>query len=259
MKAAQSGERGGNGAWIRRFHPAPEARTRLVCFPHAGGSATFFHPVSQAMSPAVDVLAIQYPGRQDRRSEPCVDDIEKLAELVVPELRAWTDRPVAMFGHSMGASLAFEVARRLEQEGVTATGLFVSGRRAPTAFRDERVHLADDDRIITELKRMSGTDAAVLGDEEILRMILPAVRADYRAAETYRYTPGPDVSCPIIAMTGDDDAQVTLDEARMWADHTSGGFNLHVYEGGHFFLTAHAAAVMKVMTDHIESRSPVRD
>nr|WP_246421902.1 alpha/beta fold hydrolase [Nocardiopsis mwathae] len=231
----------------------------MVCFPHAGGSATFYHPVSQAMSPAVDVLAIQYPGRQDRRSEPCVDDIAKLADLVVGELRPWADRPLAMFGHSMGASLAFEVARRLEADGVTATALFVSGRRAPTAFRDERVHLADDDRIIAELKRMSGTDAAVLGDEEILRMILPAVRADYRAAETYRYTPGPDVSCPIIAMTGDDDPQVTLDEARKWADHTSGGFDLQVYSGGHFFLTHHAAAVMRAMTDRIEGRSAVGD
>jgi surfactin synthase thioesterase subunit len=244
------------GAWVRRFHPAPGAATRLVCFPHAGGSATFYFPVSRAMSPSVDVIAIQYPGRQDRRREPCVDDLGRLADLVTAELRPWTDRPVALFGHSMGATLAFEVARRLERDGVVAAALFASGRRAPSAQRDEQVHLRDDDGLIADMKRLSGTSPQVLGDEEVIRMILPAVRSDYRAAETYRYRPGPPLNCPIFALTGDEDPHVTLDEARAWAGHTTAPFDLRVFPGGHFYLNAHAAMVMKLIAERIVSPAP---
>ena len=240
-----------NSTWVRRFHPAPDARARLVCFPHAGGSATFFFPVSRAMSPAVDVLAIQYPGRQDRRAEPCVDDLRKLADLVVEELHQWVDRPVTLFGHSLGATLAFEVALRLREDGITPLGLFASGRRAPSRHRDERVHEANDDGLVADLKRLSGTESQMLDDDEVLRMILPAMRSDYRAAETYRYEPGPPLDCPIVALVGDDDPQVTVDEARSWGEHTTSSFELKVFGGGHFYLNTHAAAVMRAITDHV--------
>lgn len=239
------------GAWIRRFNPAPDAAHRLVCFPHAGGSASFYFPVSRALAPAVDVLAIQYPGRQDRRHEPCVDSIHGLADALAEELDGWFDRPVTFFGHSMGASLAYEVARRFEERGTVLHGLFASGRRAPSTVREERVHLLDDDGLIEDISRLSGTDTQVLGDPEILRMILPSIRADYRAAETYRYVPGPRLSCPLTALTGDDDPQVTLDEARAWADHTSGPFDLKVYPGGHFYLNSQAPAVLSALKSHL--------
>ncbi|WP_405162782.1 alpha/beta fold hydrolase [Nocardia sp. NBC_01499] len=233
------------GAWVRRFHPAPDAATRLICFPHAGGSATFYFPVSRALSPAIDVLAIQYPGRLERRNEPCVEDIHELADLVVEQLAPWLDRPVTLFGHSLGATLGFEVARRLEAEGVTPLTLFASGRRAPSTHRDEYVHRYGDDALIEQIGRMSGTDARVLGDEEMLRMILPTIRGDYKAAETYRMRPGPPLACPISVLTGDEDPEVTLDEAQAWEGHTSGGFELTVFPGGHFFLTDHVAAVLE--------------
>ncbi|MGW7256828.1 thioesterase II family protein [Streptomyces sp. NPDC054834] len=239
------------GAWIRRFNPAPDAAHRLVCFPHAGGSASFYFPVSRALSPAVDVLAIQYPGRQDRRHEPCVDSIHGLADALAEELDGWFDRPVTFFGHSMGASLAYEVARRFEERGTVLHGLFASGRRAPSTVREERVHLLDDDGLIEDITRLSGTDTQVLGDPEILRMILPSIRADYRAAETYRYTPGPRLTCPLTALTGDDDPQVTMDEAGAWAEHTSGPFDLKVYPGGHFYLNSQAPAVLSTLKSHL--------
>jgi surfactin synthase thioesterase subunit len=239
------------GAWIRRFHPAPQAAHRLVCFPHAGGSASFYFPVSRALAPGADVLAIQYPGRQDRRHEPCLDSIGALADAVVEELADWFDRPVTFFGHSMGASLAFEVARRLEAGGTVLHGLFASGRRAPSTVRDERVHLLDDDALVEDISRLSGTDTQVLGDPEILRMILPSIRADYRAAETYRYTPGAALSCPLFALTGDDDPQVTLAEAHAWGEHTSGAFEVRVFPGGHFYLNSQAAQVMGALTAHL--------
>lgn len=238
--------------WIRRFRPAPEAAVRLICLPHAGGAATFYLPVAQAMAPDVDVLAVQYPGRQDRRHEPCVDDITVLADLITDELLPWTDQPLALFGHSMGALVAFEVACRLEERGRAPVALFASGRRAPSRRRDERFHLASDDELVAEIRRLSGTEQQVLEDEEILHMILPAIRSDYRAVEMYRYRPRPALNCPVIALTGDDDPRVTLEEAGDWAGHTQASFRLRVFPGGHFYLNTHATAVMAEITRSIE-------
>jgi surfactin synthase thioesterase subunit len=240
--------------WIRRYHPAPQSPVRLVCLPHAGGSASFYFPVSRALSPAVDVVAVQYPGRQDRRSEPCIEDLPALARAVLGALDGWLDRPIALFGHSMGATVGFELARMLEHErGIQVAWLFVSGRRAPSMPRTERIHLESDDGFIAELRRLSGTDGSVLGDEEMLRMVLPATRSDYRAAELYEYVPGKDLSCPITVFVGDDDPKVTVDEARAWENHTSGAFDFQVFDGGHFYITSHQSKVLKIMSDQLKS------
>ena len=135
----------GSDLWLRRFHPAADAPVRLVCFPHAGGSASFYFPGSAALADGCDVSALQYPGRQDRRHEPNVDDIGVLADRIAPVLEPLFDRPVVFFGHSMGAVLAFEVARRLEARGHEPALLFASGRRAPSTVREENVHQRDDD------------------------------------------------------------------------------------------------------------------
>ncbi|MFJ2746597.1 thioesterase II family protein [Streptomyces sp. NPDC087297] len=241
------------GDWLRRFHPAEDAPVRLFCFPHAGGSASYYFPMSRALSPDADVLAVQYPGRQDRRHEACIDDLRELADRVVAELRPWCDRPVALFGHSLGASLAFEVALRLQEAGDPApVALFASGRRAPSHHRENQlVHLAPDDRLLAEIKALSGTDPAVLADDELLRSVLPAIRGDYKAAETYRYRPGPALACPITVLTGDIDPAVTAEEAAGWADHTDGPFALHRFTGGHFYLNQHSSEVIDLIRQQL--------
>jgi len=231
--------------WIRCFHPSDAAVARLVCFPHAGGSATYYFPLSRATPPWLDVVAVQYPGRQDRRTEPCVEDLHELADRVFEAVRGWTDLPFALFGHSLGASLGFEVGMRLEKDGRPPLALFASGRRAPSRHRNERVHEQDDAGIIAELKRLAGTDTRMLGEEDVLRMILPSLRGDYKAAETYRGRPGDRLTAPITALTGTDDPQVTLEEANAWAGHTSSAFTLRTYPGGHFFLNHHSPAIIE--------------
>jgi pyochelin biosynthesis protein PchC len=243
-----------DGLWLRRFHSAPDSRITLVCFPHAGGSASFFYPVSAAVQPTLRVVALQYPGRQDRRHDPCLTTIAELADETFAALRPWLDRPVAFFGHSMGAILAFEVAVRMKHHGLSPATLFASGRRAPSRHRDnEIVHQLDDDGLVAELKTLSGTDSRVLGDLEMLRMILPAVRADYQAVETYRYAPGPRLDCPIVALTGDRDPKVDPDEVRAWADHTTGPFELRAFPGGHFYLASHQSAVVDLISERLLS------
>ena len=240
--------------WFRRFSQAPNATSCLVCLPHAGGSASFFRPVAMALSPEVDVVAVQYPGRQDRRTEQPIDEIAVLADHIHDILGRQPQIPLTFFGHSMGAVVGFEVARRLEADGHDPVRLFVSGRRAPSTYRDEKVHLRDDAGIMAEVRKLNGTISSVLGDDEMMRAVLPALRADYRAIETYSCPPQTTVSCPITALTGDADPNTTVDEATAWAQHTSGSFGIQVFAGGHFFLTEQAGEVMKTLDRHFQDQ-----
>ncbi|QIS18224.1 thioesterase II family protein [Nocardia terpenica] len=239
------------GVWLRRYAPSDVTDKVLVCFPHAGGSATFYLPVARALASVTDVVALQYPGRQDRRADPCIDDLGALADAIVPQLLPLVGKQIRFFGHSMGATLAFEVARRLEATGTEITCLVASGRRAPSRHRDETVHLSGDDGLLAELTKLSGTDAKLLADEEVRQMILPSLRSDYKAAETYRYRPGPPLRCPIIALAGDADPKATLDEVAAWEEHTTGPFRFRQWPGGHFFLSDHQAEVLDVLREEI--------
>ncbi|WP_030793064.1 thioesterase II family protein [Streptomyces sp. NRRL S-920] len=241
-----------NTPWLIRFRSAPQARTRLVCLPHAGGSASFYFPMTRTVAPDTDVLAVQYPGRQDRRSEPCLTDLGQLADEVASALEPWLDLPTVLFGHSMGATLAFEVARRLERNPeFTPRRIIASGRRAPSTHRDESVHKRDDDGIIAEMRLLSGTDPRILADEEFLRMAMPAIRGDYTAIETYRVEPGAKVRAPITVLTGDTDVRTSAEEAAAWRQHTTGDFELHTFAGGHFFLADHLERVGGIVSDSL--------
>lgn len=238
---------------MRRLAPSP-AGQRLVCFPHVGGAASYFAPLARALAGRVDVLALQYPGRQERLREPCVDSVGGLTDAIAPELEGWLDRPFALFGHSMGAVVAFEVARVLEREGVVPVALFVSGRRAPTTWRDEQLHRRDDDQLLQEVARLAGTPRALLDDEDVREMMLPALRGDYTAVETYEWQPGPPLTCPIWALVGEDDPLTTKDEAAAWHVHTSADFELRTFPGGHFYLADHLPALTTLLTDTLGVR-----
>ncbi|MCL7460825.1 alpha/beta fold hydrolase [Micromonospora echinofusca] len=242
--------------WIRRFHPADEAATRLLCLPHAGGSASYFLAAAKALAPEVDVLAVQYPGRQDRWREPGLTSVHEIADQLAAALPPLLDRPVTIFGHSLGATIGFEVARRLGLRGVVPTALFASGRRAPHRRKVERVHLRDDAGLIAEVRALAGTDDALLDDEDVVRMVLPAIRSDYTAAETYEYRPGPRLDCPIVALIGDCDPRVTVDEAQAWEEHTGGGFELVVHPGGHFYLNDKMPDVLRRIRTHTRALNP---
>jgi surfactin synthase thioesterase subunit len=145
----------------------------------------------------------------------------------------------------MGATLAFEVGCRLEDTGRNAPAhVIVSGRSAPGITRNEKVHTYDDTGVIAEIRKLNGTDSTVLDDEEILRMSLPTIRGDYEAIETYSYTPGRILKCPITALTGDSDPQTKIEEAGAWRQYTKGPFRIKAFPGGHFYLRFNISAVM---------------
>ncbi|WP_016909315.1 thioesterase II family protein [Streptomyces xiaopingdaonensis] len=233
MKSKDTSDR-----WIQRCSPGPPGATRLVLFPHAGGSASYYRPFCLSLGDRLDVCALQYPGRQDRHTEPCVTDLHRLADLVFARLRTMAERPLAFLGHSMGALLAYEVTRRFERElGTSPVRLFVSGRRAPSCPRTEHVDLTGDDGLLSEVRELSGTDPQVLGDEEMRKLILQPLRADYQALQSYRFVPEPPVGCPVTALSGTSDPRTHEDEAAAWREHTTGEFDMRLFPGGHFFLS----------------------
>lgn len=240
--------------WVRNFHPAPDGTARLVCLPHAGGSASFYFPMAKAFGPGTEVMAVQYPGRQDRRAEPTIDSVSAYADEIFAVLRHLDDRPLALFGHSMGAVLAYEVAVRMARAGLPSPArLFVSGRRAPSRYRDENTHQQPDEELVAELRRLGGSHQALLGDPEMLPLILPAIRGDYRAIELYQHDPADRLDCPVTVLVGDDDPRVSIDEARAWAEHTTGPTELEVFRGGHFYLVDHSREVIDLVARRLSA------
>ncbi|GAA4525037.1 thioesterase II family protein [Amycolatopsis samaneae] len=221
--------------WLRRFRPAAGTGPRLVCFPHAGGAASFYRGVAKRLAPAAEVLAVQYPGRQDRLSEPMIPDVQGMAERVAEILASTFDEPPALFGHSMGASVAFETARLLDKQGLGVSAVIVSGRRAPRSPLAHRP-VGNDKELIAAAKALGGPGPEVLDHPEIAELVLPALRNDWHAAATYTYREGPDLTCPLVALSGDADPAVDLGQLDRWAEHTTGPYTRHVYPGDHFYL-----------------------
>jgi pyochelin biosynthetic protein PchC len=226
------------------------AGLRLVCFPHASGNATFYRRWADRMPADAEVLAVQYPGRLDRIAHPFVDDLATMADLVTEALLPVVDRPVALFGHSMGAMIAYEVACRLERRiGARLTHLIVSGRPPPCHHQPTRKHRYPDDLLWNELRRLGGTTEDALNHPELRASLMPVLRADYRLVDTYRPAPQPPLSCPLTAMGADADPEAAVPHLRDWHRYTRGGFALRVYPGGHFYLADPGLAVVAEVAD----------
>jgi pyochelin biosynthetic protein PchC len=223
-------------AWLKCFHPSPAAPVRLVCFPHAGGPAGTYRKLSARLWPEAEVLAVQYPGRQDRSAEPPLRDLHTLVDRASEALLARGTGPCVLFGHSMGAVVTYEVAARLEARGAGPLGVVASGSPAPSAPRERTIHALDDTALLAEISRLSGTDPRVLAHESLMRLTLPAVRGDYEALETYAHPPGQRLDCPVMVVVGDRDPLVTPRQAGSWAEHTAGTCEVRVLPGGHFYL-----------------------
>ena len=242
--------------WLRSMRENGQASHHVLFFPHAGGSASYFNPFVGHLPRNLGAWAIQYPGRQDRHREAFVESVEELAERIVPNLGPLRSVPLTLFGHSMGAAVAFEVARRLDtRPSAPSRQLIVSGRRAPSTTREGNVHRGTDRQILAEVAKLDGTSTQLLEDPEIAQMILPAIRNDYRAIELYRPDPSATVDLPILCLMGDRDPQVTDREASAWRSHTTGIFQRRTFPGGHFYLAQHRTAVVADISRFVRETS----
>lgn len=241
-------------SWLRRYPTAAPPRLRLLCLPHAGGSAGFFHGWGRAFGEDVEVLAVRYPGRQERIAEDPWTRLEDLADAITAELTPYLDTPLALFGHSMGATVGYEIALRLAQRhGIAPALLAVSCRKAPHLLTPRTAAFGSDDELLAEVGRMGGTDAALLADEDLRELVLPAIRADFRAVAGYAARPGMPLPCPVAGYVGDADPDVAPDEVAAWAGIAPAGFGLTVLPGGHFYLVEQRDALVADLRERLSA------
>lgn len=241
-------------SWFAFQAPRPDARLRLFCFPFAGGGASFYRPWIERLSPDVHVHPVQLPGRETRLREHAFDRLEPLIARLADALGAHLDRPFALFGHSMGALIAFELARELRRRQAPApVRLLVSGHPAPQLPRRESTRYAlPEPELVAELQRLGGTPPEVLAHPELMQLVLPLLRADFAVVETYAFRDAPPLDCPITAFGGTDDENAGEAQLEPWHAQTRGPFVLYMFPGGHFYLNDAADAVIQLVARDLE-------
>ncbi len=245
--------------WLVAYPARGRARRRLVCFPFAGGGAAAFRLWAAELPADVEVWAAQLPGRERRHGEAAIADAARVVAELVAALAPRLDLPYALFGHSMGAVLAYETTRQLAAAGHPLPALLaVSGRRAPhLPATKPPIHDLPDDGFVAAIKAFEGTPQAVIDNAELMELVLPALRADFRLVETYRPGPGPDrLELPVWAVGGEQDGEASAEQVRAWRDVTSGPFECRFLPGGHFFLNTHRAELLAALTAVLDRTLP---
>ena len=223
--------------WITRDSFAPNGVIRLFCFPYAGGGASVFRQWRAGLPDQIEVCPVQLPGRENRISEPLITNLDALVDIASAVFAPYLDSPFAFYGHSIGAKIAFELARNIRRTlGICPCCLIVSGSRAPHIPEPNPLHHLPDHEFMHELRRFSGTPEAVLQSKDLMEMFLPILRADFSVDETYAYSEEMPLDCPIFAFGGTQDVEAKVEDLRAWADHTSEAFSLEMIRGGHFFI-----------------------
>ena len=229
-------------------NPRPAARVRLYCFPYAGSGAGVFRSWSDGLDPRIEVRAVLPPGRERRFVEPALGTVTDMADSLLPALLPGLDPPFALFGHSLGAMLAFETARRLSAAGRAPIHLMVSAARAPhQPMHSVSYHRLPDTEFLPAVSKLGGTPDELTANAELAALMLPTLRADFMAAETYAQQPDLPLPCPITAFGGTDDPVVSSARLDAWADHAGAGFRKHELPGNHFFIATARSALLELI------------
>lgn len=242
--------------WLVRFTGRPTAPIRLICFPHAGGSAMTYYGWARRLPEAMDLVGVQYPGRCSRLQEPGLTDMDALIRGARTAVAQVSDAGrVAYFGHSLGAVVAFEVARALSRDGGRQPDhLFVSARPAPTAPANPLPAPLTDDRLRDFLRHLGGMPEEALGNAAVMAQVLPGLRNDLTALGGWRYEPAARLDIPVTALGGTADPEVPPATLAPWAAETTAAFDARTFAGGHFYLTDQSDAVLDVVLDALEPR-----
>lgn len=242
--------------WLIQFSQSKNAKFQLFCFAYAGGSAAIFRDWHQSLPEWVDLYAIQLPGRGARFSEPLIDSMESLIESLMLELEGQLGSlPYAFFGHSMGATIAFELTRRLQAQGkILPLQLMLSGRRAPTERVSEdyqTIHDLPQEAFFKRLKKLNGTPDELLANQDLMSLMEPVLRCDFKAIETWHFSEGPKLNVPITALSGKVDDHIDSVSLQAWAEQTQQNCEVKMFEGDHFYLHQHSQTLLKTVNDII--------
>ena len=238
--------------WLVCPQPDSNASARLFIFPYAGGAPSSFNKWVADFPNEIEVSIVHYPGRGSRFNEPPIKELFVLVEEIVNAIRSNLDKPFFFFGHSLGAVLAFEVARRITPQPQI---LFVSACGAPQVPNPNRpIHDLPDSEFIKSLQDLNGLPAEVVSNAELMELLLPVLRADFEAIENYQYTSNEhQLKCPIIAFGGIEDTHVSSQHLEAWRQLTSGSFKSQYFSGDHFFINAARQSLIASMISEIRS------
>ena len=225
-------------SWVTCARPNPQASLRLFCFTYAGGGTSFFNSWVASLPLTVEVCPIRPPGRESRLRERPYTRIAEMVPPLVEAMTSFLDKPFAFYAHSMGAIVAFETARQLRRLGLAQPkALLVSGCRAPQIpDPDPPIHHLPEAEFVAAMSRLNGTPTAVLENKELLALLMPLLRGDFEAIETYVYEPEAALECGITAIGGDNDPKGNEAEITAWQAQTTGPFAQHTLPGDHFFI-----------------------
>lgn len=247
-------ERTATDSWFVRFRPAPEADLRLFCFAYAGGGASAFRTWPDGLPGGVEVCAVQLPGHESRIREDAHRHVGPLVSALAEVIGPLLDRPFAFFGHSMGALIAFELARELRR-----TSRPQPVRLSPAAFRapqlpnpNIRIHHLPEE-MLTVVLRGEGVPEQVLANAELMAALLPTLRADFELCDTYSYRDEAPLGCPLSIFGGLDDVRVAAPDLQGWRDHTTAGSSVSMLPGSHFFLHTAQDALLAALAQDLES------
>ncbi|WP_354642972.1 thioesterase II family protein [Kitasatospora camelliae] len=247
----------GGSAWVVRTEPNPGARLRLICFAYAGGGSSAFADWQRALPGDVEVCAVRLPGRESRIFQPGYTDVEDLLPDLTEVLADHCEGPFALFGHSMGALIAFAFARRLRAEGRPGPEhLVVSGRRAPQLVHNRPlIHHLPDREFVERLRELGGTPEELLADARVMRLVMPGLRADFQLNDGYVHRPEQPLSVPITAFGGRADPHVDPEGVAAWARQSTGPFTMRMFDGGHFFLHSAQQEVLRELSRLLRQRT----
>jgi medium-chain acyl-[acyl-carrier-protein] hydrolase len=202
----------------------------------------------------VEVVSVQLPGRESRFNEHPIESMEQLVDPLLDGLASYLTRPFALFGHSMGALIAFELVRRMRPSGVAPVHLFVAGRRAPhLPSRSPDWHTLPDRKLLATLRELGGIPPELLAESHVIDAMLPVLRADCALAETYVFRPQPPLSCPVSAFGGLQDKEVFPEDVWAWSRHTTGPFRAHLLPGDHFFVNSACPDLLRLVVSGLGS------
>ncbi|HEV7474828.1 MAG TPA: alpha/beta fold hydrolase [Pyrinomonadaceae bacterium] len=225
------------------------ARVRLFCFPYAGGGAAIFRAWSRELESDIEIIPALLPGRESRLREPAHTRLDPIIDALASDIIPYLDKPFAFFGHSMGALISFELARRLRQEhGIEPDHLFISGRRAPQLpEKDPHVHELPEPDFVAEVERLNGTPREVLAHAELRALLVPALRADFGVCQTYTYLDDAPLSCSLTVLGGLNDETVSREKLEAWCTQTTGVCRLQMFPGDHFFINTEQFAILQLI------------
>lgn len=241
--------------WIICQQSRPNAKLDLFCFPPAGGTSALYRNWHLGLPESVEVHAIELPGRERRFSDTPFTSMGALLDELVPVIEAarHPDRSFALFGHSMGGSIAFELTRRLrEQKRGLPQVLCVSGRKAPQlAERFPLMHNLSEGEFIQGLRAYGGTPEAVLQSEDLMELFVPLLRADFSLFETWSYQEESPLPMPLVVFGGDEDPRALIGELQAWRMHTAADFGFRMIPGGHFFLRDNETLMLRALSEEL--------